>query len=111
VQHQQISSRRFEIAAIEAFLEQLEWRRQVGEQGAPGSKLGLARTLHNDGEVVGWEGGEEGEDCREEVGRGGWGVDGLVEDVVKEDLEGVGEVGEGLVVGREIGGGGRVGCE
>jgi len=94
---------------VQAFFEKLQRWRKEGEEGAPGSELGFARAGHDDGEVVSWEGGEEGEDCGKE-GRGGAGrVDGLVKDVVKEDFQGVGEVGEGLVVGGEVGGRGRVG--
>jgi len=94
---------------VQTFLEEFKRWGKVGEKGPPGSELGFARAGHDDGEVVGWEGGEEGEDCGEEARGGAGRVDGLVEDVVEEDFEGVGEVGERLVVGGEVGGGGRVG--
>lgn len=78
------------------------------EEGLPRAYLGFTCTLHDDCEERG-KGGEEREDAGEEglvwLGRG---VDFFVEDVVEEDLEGVGEVGEVRVVVGEVEGRGGV---
>lgn len=110
MQNEQVPSRGLQEALFQGLLKEIVRGREVLEEGAPGAELGFAGALDEDVEVGG-EGGEEGEDCGEEGGvvLGGRGVDFVVEDGVQEDFEGVGEVGEVLVVVGEGEGGGGVG--
>lgn len=58
MQNQEITTRRFETPALEAFFKQLLGWREVGEQCAPGADFGLACTLHNNVKVL-FEGGQQ----------------------------------------------------
>jgi hypothetical protein len=93
-----IAAGSLEAATLQALLEELLRRREISEECAPGARLRLARALDDNVEIL-WKIGEQAQHARQKRSLGlRRRVNLLVEDVVEEDLERVGEVCQVLVL-------------